>query len=154
MPNPSLTIIHAGGMVLMRELHGEKLLVDTGCLVAFTSGITYDIQAAGGLTTMIFGGEELFLVTLQGHGKVWLQPVFLPLVHVLRPGPSSHQGRRVPGDARPALVDRRLCSGSRGIQALVTDSRSLRGAVSCDRRGSQANHAGRAYRSRCRNAAA
>ena len=49
--------IHAGGMIVAKELRGEKLLVDTGCLVAFTPGINYDIQPAGGLKTMIFGGE-------------------------------------------------------------------------------------------------
>lgn len=65
--------IHAGGMVVAKELRGEKLLVDTGCLVAFTTGINYSIQPAGGLKTMVFGGEGLFLATLQGHGRVWLQ---------------------------------------------------------------------------------
>jgi uncharacterized protein (AIM24 family) len=47
--------------------------VDTGCLVAFTSGITYDIARAGGLKSMFFGGEGLFLATLSGHGTVLLQ---------------------------------------------------------------------------------
>jgi len=47
--------------------------VDTGCLVAFTPGIKYDIERAGNLKSMVFGGEGLFLATLQGYGKVWLQ---------------------------------------------------------------------------------
>lgn len=65
--------IHAGGAIVERELRGETLLVDTGCLVAFEDGIEYDIQKAGGLKSMIFGGEGIFLATLRGHGKVYLQ---------------------------------------------------------------------------------
>jgi len=65
--------IHAGGTVVEKQLNGEKLIVDTGCLVAFEEGINYDIQRAGNLKSMIFGGESLFLATLQGHGKVYLQ---------------------------------------------------------------------------------
>jgi uncharacterized protein (TIGR00266 family) len=68
-----LAFVHAGGTVIERDLRGETLRVDTGCVVGFTPGIDYDIQAAGGLKTMIFGGEGLFLATLSGHGRVWLQ---------------------------------------------------------------------------------
>jgi uncharacterized protein (TIGR00266 family) len=65
--------IHAGGAVVEHHLEGQKVRVDTGCLVAFESGIDYDIQLAGGLKSMVFGGEGLFLTTLEGHGRVWLQ---------------------------------------------------------------------------------
>ncbi len=65
--------IHAGGTVVMRELRGETLRVDTGCLVGFTDGIDYDIERAGNLKSMVFGGEGLFLATLRGHGTVYLQ---------------------------------------------------------------------------------
>jgi uncharacterized protein (TIGR00266 family) len=65
--------VHAGGTVIRKELRGETLLVDTGCLVGFSGGIDYDIQRAGNLKSMIFGGEGLFLVTLRGHGTVYLQ---------------------------------------------------------------------------------
>ena len=65
--------IHAGGMVIEKRLQGEKLMVDTGCIVAFETSIQYDIQRAGGLKSMIFGGEGLFFATLQGTGRVWLQ---------------------------------------------------------------------------------
>ena len=65
--------IHAGGTIIKRELKGEMLMVDTGCLVAFTRGIEYDIQRAGNLRSMVFGGEGLFLATLRGHGTVWIQ---------------------------------------------------------------------------------
>ncbi len=65
--------IHAGGTIIERQLNGETLRVDTGCVVAFTTGIDFDIQQAGGLKSMVFGGEGLFLATLRGYGKVWLQ---------------------------------------------------------------------------------
>ena len=68
-----MAFIHAGGTVVKRELRGEMLRVDTGCLVAFSPGISYDIQRAGNLKSMFFGGEGLFLATLQGHGTVYLQ---------------------------------------------------------------------------------
>jgi uncharacterized protein (TIGR00266 family) len=68
-----LAFVHAGGTIVRKELNGDKLLVDTGCLVGFTSGIEYDIQRAGNLKSMFFGGEGLFLATLQGHGTVYLQ---------------------------------------------------------------------------------
>lgn len=68
-----LAFAHAGGTVVRKDLRGETLLVDTGCLVGFTEGIDYDIQRAGNLKSMIFGGEGLFLVTLRGHGTVYLQ---------------------------------------------------------------------------------
>ncbi len=68
-----MAFVHAGGTIIRRELKGEKLFVDTGCLVAFTPGIQYDIQRSGNLKSMVFGGEGLFLATLQGHGTVWLQ---------------------------------------------------------------------------------
>lgn len=54
-------------------MHGETLRVDTGCLAAFTSGIDYDIERAGNLKSMVFGGEGLFLATLRGTGTVYLQ---------------------------------------------------------------------------------
>jgi len=65
--------VHSGGTIIQRELRGQTLRVDTGCLVAFTPGVNYDIQRAGNLKSMIFGGEGLFLATLSGHGTVWLQ---------------------------------------------------------------------------------
>lgn len=68
-----MAFIHAGGTIIRKELNGEKLLVDTGCLVALTSGIDYNIERAGNLKSMMFGGEGLFLATLQGTGSVWLQ---------------------------------------------------------------------------------
>ena len=68
-----MAFIQAGGTVVEKPLRGETLRVDTGCLVGFTDGIEYDIQRAGNLKSMLFGGEGLFLATLRGHGTVWLQ---------------------------------------------------------------------------------
>jgi uncharacterized protein (TIGR00266 family) len=65
--------IHAGGTVVHKQLQGETLRVDTGCIVAFEESIDYDIQMAGGLKSMFFGGEGVFLATLSGFGSVWLQ---------------------------------------------------------------------------------
>lgn len=74
--------IHAGGTVVEKVLNGETLRVDTGCVVGFTSGIDFDIQQAGGLKSMVFGGEGMFLATLRGHGKVWLQS--MPISKLVR----------------------------------------------------------------------
>jgi uncharacterized protein (TIGR00266 family) len=69
-----LAFIHAGGMVVSRELAaGETLRLDTGCLVAFESTVRYDIQFVGGIKTALFGGEGLFFATLSGPGKIWIQ---------------------------------------------------------------------------------
>lgn len=68
-----LACIHAGGTVIERQLNGETLRVDTGCLVAFEPHIEYNIERAGNLKSMFFGGEGLFLATLRGTGRVWLQ---------------------------------------------------------------------------------
>jgi uncharacterized protein (TIGR00266 family) len=68
-----MTFMHACGTIIERQLHGETLRVDTGCLVAFEPGIDYNIERAGNLKSMFFGGEGLFLATLRGTGRVWLQ---------------------------------------------------------------------------------
>ncbi|MCG9126159.1 TIGR00266 family protein [Candidatus Poribacteria bacterium] len=68
-----MAFIHAGGSVVKKELSNELLRVDTGCLVAFSSGIEYNIEMTKGLKSMFFGGEGLFLATLQGTGTVYLQ---------------------------------------------------------------------------------
>lgn len=68
-----LAFVHAGGTVIRKELKNETLRLDTGCLVAFTQGIDYDIGLAGGLKSMLFGGEGILLATLRGTGTVWIQ---------------------------------------------------------------------------------
>ena len=66
--------IHSGGTVVPFELKpGERLRVDTGCLVAFDESVQYDITRVGGIKTSLFGGEGLFFASLTGPGRVWLQ---------------------------------------------------------------------------------
>ena len=69
-----LAFVHAGGTIHRYELaNGERLRLDTGCLVALQPSVDYDIQMTGGIKNTIFGGEGLFLATLRGPGVVWLQ---------------------------------------------------------------------------------
>lgn len=69
-----LAFCHAGGHIIERELQpGETLRIDTGCVVAYTQGIDYDIQFVGGVKNTLFGGEGVFFAVLRGPGKVWLQ---------------------------------------------------------------------------------
>ncbi len=88
-----MAFIHAGGTLVKKELKGETLRVDTGCLVGFTQNIDYDIQRAGNLKSMLFGGEGLFLATLSGHGTVWLQSLpFSRLADRIFESAPSHGG--------------------------------------------------------------
>lgn len=65
--------LQAGGTVIKKELNNETLRIDTGCIVGFSPSIDYDIERAGNLKSMFFGGEGLFLATLKGTGTVYLQ---------------------------------------------------------------------------------
>lgn len=78
--------VHAGGTVIERTLNNETLRVDTGCVVAFESQIDFDVETTGSLKSMVFGGEGIFLATLRGTGKVWLQSMPIrKLVQALSP---------------------------------------------------------------------
>lgn len=69
-----MAFIHAGGTLIQKELKaGEKLRVDTGCLVAFTPSINYSVEMVKGIKTALFGGEGLFFATLEGPGDVLIQ---------------------------------------------------------------------------------
>jgi uncharacterized protein (TIGR00266 family) len=69
-----LAFVHAGGTVVKRELQaGQTLLVDTGCVVAYTPSVNFEIQFVGKIKTALFGGEGLFFAKLSGPGTVWLQ---------------------------------------------------------------------------------
>jgi uncharacterized protein (TIGR00266 family) len=69
-----MCFVHAGGTLHERTLAaGEIVRVDTGCIVGFQPGVSYDIQFVGGVRSAIFGGEGLFFATLRGPGKIWLQ---------------------------------------------------------------------------------
>jgi uncharacterized protein (TIGR00266 family) len=74
--------IHAGGTLVEKELNNEVLKVDTGCIVGFEPTIDYSIEQAGGMRSMLFGGEGIFLATLRGTGKVWLQS--MPIRKLIR----------------------------------------------------------------------
>jgi len=78
--------VHAGGTVIERTLNNETLRVDTGCVVAFESHIDFDVETTGSLKSMVFGGEGIFLATLRGTGKIWLQSMPIrKLVQALAP---------------------------------------------------------------------
>lgn len=88
--------VHAGGTVIERQLNNEILRVDTGCIVGFETSIDFDIQQAGGLRSMVFGGEGMFLATLRGTGKVWLQsmPIRKLIAQLSGAGPNSRKESR------------------------------------------------------------
>lgn len=69
-----MAFLHAGGTIIKKQIvQGETMRIDTGCLVAMTSGVNFDVQFAGDIKSGLFGGEGLFLGTLSGQGDVWLQ---------------------------------------------------------------------------------
>ncbi len=69
-----LAFIHAGGTIIPKTLAaGQTLRVDTGCLVAFSASVDYDIKFVGGFKNALFGGEGMFLADLTGPGLVYLQ---------------------------------------------------------------------------------
>src|SRR3954464_5502381 len=92
--------VHAGGTVIEKTLNNEVLRVDTGCVVAFESQIDFDVQTAGGLRSMVFGGEGIFLATLRGTGKIWLQSMPIrKLIQAIAPygGNSRKEGSSLLG---------------------------------------------------------
>ncbi len=90
-----LTFVHSGGYVIEKELSvGEVLKVDTGCIVAFTKDVSYDVQFVGGIKNTLFGGEGLFFAQLSGPGKVWIQtlPISRLAARILQFGTSKKNG--------------------------------------------------------------
>ena len=66
--------LHAGGFIVERILKpGEVLKIDTGCVVAYTPDVDFDIEFVRGIKNFMFGGEGLFFARMQGPGKVWIQ---------------------------------------------------------------------------------
>ncbi len=85
---------HAGGYVIERTLlPGEVLKVDTGCVVAYTAGVDFDIEFVKGIRNFVFGGEGLFFATLRGPGKVWIQslPISRLAGRILQYGTSTRK---------------------------------------------------------------
>jgi uncharacterized protein (TIGR00266 family) len=96
-----LAFVHAGGTVIERTLNNETLRVDTGCVVAFESQIDFDVESTGSLKSMVFGGEGIFLATLRGSGKVWLQSMPIrKLIQAIAPygGNSRKEGSSLLGN--------------------------------------------------------
>lgn len=108
-----LAFVHAGGTVIEKKMHGETIRVDTGCIVAFTPGIDYNIERAGSLKSMFFGGEGLFLATLKGAGAVYLQslPFSRMADRILRHAPSAGGSQKGEGSVLGGLG--RLLDGDR-----------------------------------------
>jgi len=96
-----MAFVHAGGTIVKRDLQpGETVKIDTGCLVAFTQTVNYDIQFIGGIRNTLFGGEGVFLAHLTGPGTVWIQSL-----------PFSRLAERVIGSA-PRMGGKRKGEGS------------------------------------------
>lgn len=102
-----MAFVHAGGTVIEKTLNNETLRVDTGCIVAFEPTVQYDIQRAGGLKSMFFGGEGMFLATLKGTGRVMLQSLpFSRLAdRVLQHAPKAGGSRKGEGSILGGLGD-------------------------------------------------
>ena len=91
--------VHAGGTVIRKELRGETLRIDTGCIVAFSPSLDYSIEQAGNLKSMFFGGEGMFLATLRGTGTVMLQSMpFVRLADRITRQAGSRAGGRSQGE--------------------------------------------------------
>jgi uncharacterized protein (TIGR00266 family) len=106
-----LAFVHAGGTVVRRELKpGQTLLIDTGCVVAFTPDANFEIQYVGKVKTALFGGEGLFFAKLTGPGTVWLQSLpfsrLASRVFAAAPqrGGSREEGSLLPGFAGAGLL--------------------------------------------------
>ena len=102
-----MAFIHCCGALIEKELQGETLRLDTGCLVAFQPSVEYSIERAGGLKSMIFGGEGLFLTTLSGHGKVLLQSLpFSRLANrIIRSAPAAGGKSKGAGSVLGGMFD-------------------------------------------------
>lgn len=102
-----MAFVHVGGTVIKRKLNNETIRVDTGCIAAFTSGINYDIERAGSLKSMFFGGEGLFLATLSGTGVVLLQslPFSRMADRILQHAPSAGGSRKGEGSILGGIGD-------------------------------------------------
>jgi len=96
-----MAFVHAGGYILKRELKvGETLRVDTGCIVAFTQNVDYEIEFIKGIRNMVFGGEGLFYAILRGPGTVWMQS--LPVSRLA--GRILQYGRRSGGKGEGSVL--------------------------------------------------
>jgi uncharacterized protein (TIGR00266 family) len=102
-----MVFVHAGGTIVKKELlPGQSLRVDTGCLVAMTGNVSYDIEFVKGVKTALFGGEGLFFATLRGPGSVWIQSLpFSRLASRVFAAAPRNGGARDEGSIAKGLFD-------------------------------------------------
>ncbi|MFA5684540.1 MAG: TIGR00266 family protein [Lysobacteraceae bacterium] len=111
-----LVFVHAGGTIIERDLAaGERIDVDTGCVVAYTQTVDMDVKPVGGVKSILFGGEGVFLATLTGPGHVWLQslPFSRMAGRIFAAAPQGGGKRRGEGSVLGGLGD--ILSGDRGF---------------------------------------
>ena len=111
-----LAFVHAGGTVVRRELQaGQVLLVDTGCVVAYTPNVGFEIQYVGKIKTALFGGEGLFFAKLTGPGTIWLQSLpFSRLASRIFAAAPQRGGSREEGSILPGFAGAGLLGGILG----------------------------------------
>ena len=109
-----LAFVHAGGTVIRRELQpGQVLLIDTGCVVAYTPSVDFEIQYVGKIKTALFGGEGLFLAKMTGPGTVWLQSLpFSRLASRIFAAAPQRGGSREEGSLLGGLAGGSLLGGT------------------------------------------
>ena len=104
-----MAFIHAGGSLIRRDLQaGELLRVDTGCLVAYTQNVQFDVEYVGKIKTALFGGEGLFFAKVTGPGTVWLQtlPFSRLASRVFAAVPQTSGGNKEEGSLLGSLLGR------------------------------------------------
>ncbi len=109
-----IALVHAGGTLMNRKLGpGETLRIETGCLVALSPSVNYDIQFVGGFKNTLFGGEGIFFATLTGPGEIWVQSLpFSRLAgRILAAAPQTGGGGKEQGSILGGIGDL-LQSGS------------------------------------------
>ena len=111
-----LAFVHAGGTVVKRELQpGEVLRVDTGCVVAYTPNVNFEIEFVGKIKTALFGGEGLFFAKMGGPGTVWLQSLpFSRLASRVFAAAPQRGGAREEGSILPGVAAGGLLGGLLG----------------------------------------
>jgi uncharacterized protein (TIGR00266 family) len=111
-----LAFVHAGGSIVKRELApGQTLMVDTGCVVAYTPNTNFEIQYVGKIKTALFGGEGLFFARLSGPGTVWLQSLpFSRLASRVFAAAPQRGGGREEGSILPGVAGGGLLGGILG----------------------------------------
>jgi uncharacterized protein (TIGR00266 family) len=112
-----MAFVHAGGTVVKRDLApGQTLMVDTGCLVAYTPNVNFEIQYVGKIKTALFGGEGLFFAKVTGGqsgGTVWLQSLpFSRLASRVFAAAPQQGGSREEGSVLGAVGGGALLGGS------------------------------------------